>query len=366
MAESRLIRRAILDSEKFNSLSWSAQNFYLRLLLVADDYGLCDARPVMLRCALYPLALDKVSESDVSSGLAACEDAGLVRCYLVEGKEYLQIANYGQRQRTAAKYPLPPWQGKNDRNLQQVAANCGRLQQNAAQTQTQSQTETQTHTQPQQCARAHARDEAEARGPATPAAAAAADGTYEKWREAMCRAFPTLRNAARLSEKVEAVAREAYGRLPRAAEKAELLAAYLDDRTPMDRYRNKFYRPVSQIKFFENLEDVVRHAELWQRETRCGERKARKEPEAKPKPKGPDDRPATEEEREEFMNYLRGTASGLAHAMEYNEAVKQKRQMTPAEEAEAKAEEAVEGMSEEEVKRFFNEIREEKGGKSNG
>ena len=69
-----------------------------------------------------------------------------------------------------------------------------------------------------------------------------------------------------------------------------------------------------------------------------GERKAREEPEAKPKPKGPDDRPATEEEREEFMNYLRGTASGLAHAMEYNEAVKQKRQMTPAEEAEAKAE----------------------------
>lgn len=152
MADSRLIRRAILDSERFNSLSWSAQNFFLRLLLVADDYGLYDARPVMLRSVLYPLALDKVSVSDVSSGLAACEEAGLVRRYSVEGKGYLQIVGYGQRQRTAAKYPLPPWQGENGGKLQQIAAGCSKLRQVAAgcgkltpktQTQTQTQCETQ-------------------------------------------------------------------------------------------------------------------------------------------------------------------------------------------------------------------------------
>lgn len=335
-----MIRRAILDSEKFNSLKVFAQNFFMRLLLVADDYGLCDARPVMLRCALYPLALEKVSESDVSSGLTACEEAGLVRLYSVEGKAYLQICNYGQRQRTAAKYPLPPWQGKNGGKLQQVAASCsrlqqvtadcGKLQQNAAQTQTQTQTETQTEAQPQPCAHA----QVQARGPGEPAAAAAGSG-FDKWKEAMCRAFPTLRGVAKLSETAEEAAREAYERMPVAAEKAELLAAFLDDRLPMDRYHNKFYRPVSQIKFFDNLEDVVRHAELWQRETGWGK--------GKPKPKQEkraesDERPATEEEKQAFFADMRASLSGLAAQADFKNLSRQRKPMTPAEEAEAAAE----------------------------
>ncbi len=178
--------------------------------------------------------------------------------------------------------------------------------------------------------------------PAAPAAAAAG-GEFEKWREAMCRAFPTLRGAVKLSEKVEAVAMEAYGRLPGAAEKAALLAAYLDDRTPMDRYRNKFYRPVSQIKFFENLEDVLGHAELWRRETGW------KADRPKPKPK----EAANEEAREnwtqeemvenwnEIMQEVGGSTPGDGR-MSLNEAKRILREprkpMTPAEEAEAAAE----------------------------
>lgn len=159
----------------------------------------------------------------------------------------------------------------------------------------------------------------------------------------MCRAFPTLRGAVKLSEKVEAVAMEAYGRLPGAAEKAALLAAYLDDRTPMDRYRNKFYRPVSQIKFFENLEDVLGHAELWRRETGW------KADRPKPKPK----EAANEEAREnwtqeemvenwnEIMQEVGGSTPGDGR-MSLNEAKRILREprkpMTPAEEAEAAAE----------------------------
>lgn len=141
MADSRLIRRAILDSEKFNSLSTFAQNFYFRLLLVADDYGLYDARKTLLRCALYPLALEKVSESDVSSGLAACEEAGLVRLYSVEGKEYLQIANYGQRRQARPKYPLPPCD-----TVGHDEARCATVRHGDSPLKTETETKSQTHT----------------------------------------------------------------------------------------------------------------------------------------------------------------------------------------------------------------------------
>ena len=188
MAESRLIRRAILDSEKFNSLSTFVQNFYFRLLLVADDYGLYDARKTLLRCSLYPLSIEKVSESDVVSGLAACEEAGLVRLYSVDGKEYLQIVNYGQRCKTKPKYPLPP---DFDGESRRVTANRGEPRRTAADDgesppKTQSQTNTQTETQQQPHAQAHAR------GPGEPAATATAADGFEEWKEAMCRAFRRL------------------------------------------------------------------------------------------------------------------------------------------------------------------------------
>lgn len=108
MAESRLIRRGLLDSERFNALGWQAQSVYFRLLLVADDFGLFDARPAFLRAQLFGMCLDRVREADLQRGLAACEEAGLVRFYAVAGKPYLMIERYGQRGKGRPKFPLPP------------------------------------------------------------------------------------------------------------------------------------------------------------------------------------------------------------------------------------------------------------------
>lgn len=164
----------------------------------------------------------------------------------------------------------------------------------------------------------------------------------------MCRAFPTLRGAARLSEKVEAAAREAYGRLPGAAEKAALLAAYMDDRMPTDRYRNKFYRPVSQIKFFENLEDVLGHAELWRRETGWKVDRPKPKPKEEPKPKTPEEEAADALERAQavaewtaFAERIKGEKpeDGRMSLTEAKRMLSEPRKpMTPAEEAEAAAE----------------------------
>lgn len=157
MADSRLIRRAILDSEKFNSLSTFAQNFYFRLLLVADDYGLYDARKTLLRCTLYPFSLEKVSESDVVSGLAACEKAGLIRLYSVEGKEFLQITNYGQRKQARPKYPLPPCA-----TVEHGEARCATVSHRGAPLKTETQTQSETHTKSESESKSEARPRARA------------------------------------------------------------------------------------------------------------------------------------------------------------------------------------------------------------
>lgn len=108
MADTRMIRKAIRNSDAFCTLDWFARDVYIGLLLYADDYGLYDARPKILRAELYALMLDKVRESDLQRALENCERAGLVRFYSVDGKPYLHVQKYGQRCQSQPKYPVPP------------------------------------------------------------------------------------------------------------------------------------------------------------------------------------------------------------------------------------------------------------------
>ena len=104
---TRLIREGILTSERVASLSWEAEVFYRRLLSLVDDYGLADARPSVLRSALYPLQLEKMSECNVQRCLATCETAGLILLFARNGKSFLMVRDFGQSLRSAPKYPLP-------------------------------------------------------------------------------------------------------------------------------------------------------------------------------------------------------------------------------------------------------------------
>lgn len=104
---TRLIRDGILTSERISSLSWEAEVFYRRLMSVADDYGLYDARVSILRSALYPLQLDKMSECNIQRSLAACEASGLILLYSYSGKPFLMIRDFGQQGKTVPKWPLP-------------------------------------------------------------------------------------------------------------------------------------------------------------------------------------------------------------------------------------------------------------------
>lgn len=108
---TRVIREGWIESEAIASLDAAAERFFLRLLLRADDFGRFHANPALLRSALFPLA-EGIRSTDMTRWLAACETAGLVRCYLADGKPFVVVPKFGQRTRAqVSKFPPPPEHG---------------------------------------------------------------------------------------------------------------------------------------------------------------------------------------------------------------------------------------------------------------
>lgn len=105
---NRIVRDAILSSERVASLGWPEEVFYRRLMSIVDDFGRYEANPQLLRSRCYPLQTDNVRAADISRWMAACQKAGLILGYEVAGKQYLEVLNFGQQQRTASKFPPPP------------------------------------------------------------------------------------------------------------------------------------------------------------------------------------------------------------------------------------------------------------------
>lgn len=117
---NRILRDGIISSERVNALSIEAELFYRRLMSVVDDYGRFEAHPEILRARCYPLQLHRVTAGNVSTWLAECcqmpaNDGGcaLVTAYSVRGKKYLQINDFGQRER-AERFPSPSLADKSE------------------------------------------------------------------------------------------------------------------------------------------------------------------------------------------------------------------------------------------------------------
>lgn len=117
---NRILRQNILESARVAQLSWADEVFYRRLMSIVDDYGRTEASPLLLRSKCYPLQTDQVRAADISRSMAACQKAGLIVCYDVDGKQYLELLRFGQQQRTPSKCPPPPEFAS---NCEQVIAN---------------------------------------------------------------------------------------------------------------------------------------------------------------------------------------------------------------------------------------------------
>ncbi len=109
---ARIIREGWIESERIAQLDAVSERFFLRLCLRADDYGRFHGNPILLKSSLFPLAED-IRSTDIPRWLAACETAGLVRCYDHDGKRFLEIPRFDQRTRAQkSKFPAPADDGQ--------------------------------------------------------------------------------------------------------------------------------------------------------------------------------------------------------------------------------------------------------------
>ena len=322
---TRLIRDGILTSERVASLSWEAEVFYRRLLSLVDDYGLSDARPSVLRSALYPLQLEKMSECNVQRCLAACETAGLILLFARNGKSFLMVRDFGQSLRSAPKYPLPDGYkaiqiGKSKYQLVTPDDDCLQLQtgENSCE---------QLGTYADAYAYSDAKtdkQENNAEGnttvvcsepPAAPVLPAAPFPGRERlndvrgMRYADNHADPgAAPGAARFMAATLEINPSWARTLPTAIEQAaaleayrsaqgrgtprdmEMLRAYYASGLTHDRSNKAFWRPDSRRKFWECFGDVLTYADRWAKETRWKPAGARKKPKPEPasqQPEGP-------------------------------------------------------------------------------
>ena len=126
---NRMIRETLLESETLSALSDFDFRLWIVLILLADDYGVVDARPAIIKGRGYALR-DRVSVKAVDDGLLRLATAGCISLYDVDGKSYAQFPKWGNHQRlrdSKHKYPTLEQAAANGGELRQVAASCGKL-----------------------------------------------------------------------------------------------------------------------------------------------------------------------------------------------------------------------------------------------
>ena len=94
---NRLIRDGLLDSDKFSRLKDKEQMYFVRLMLIVDDYGRHDARPSLLKSKCYPVT--DISQTHVRQMTDNLNQVGLINLYKVSDKGYLEIVKFNQRLR---------------------------------------------------------------------------------------------------------------------------------------------------------------------------------------------------------------------------------------------------------------------------
>lgn len=103
----RFLRPGITTSDAWNSVSFGAQSFYIRILTLVDDYGRYDGRIAILHAHCFALS-PKIKPQDSAGFRSELQSSGLLTLYSFDGKEFIQLAKWNERARGLSKYPEPP------------------------------------------------------------------------------------------------------------------------------------------------------------------------------------------------------------------------------------------------------------------
>lgn len=120
---NRIIKESICTSDSLAELSWFEQAVFFRLIVLADDFGIFDARPAIIRGRAFPL--HSVTDKQIIEALSKLETVDMIYLYTVGGKPYLQLKTWGDHQQiraTKSKYPKPE-----EADLQSNDINCNQM-----------------------------------------------------------------------------------------------------------------------------------------------------------------------------------------------------------------------------------------------
>lgn len=108
MARIRTIKPEFWTSEQVVECSPNARLMFIGLMNFVDDNGVHPAKPMRIKMQVFPG--DGFGASEISDFISELENAGLIRCYEVDGEAYLQITGFTKHQRIdqpSYKFPLP-------------------------------------------------------------------------------------------------------------------------------------------------------------------------------------------------------------------------------------------------------------------
>lgn len=123
---NRFITSSVCFDEKLNKLSWFDEVFFYRLLTACDNFGRADARESVLKAKIFPLK--NITFSQIKGALNSLQSAGIVELYIVDGRPFLQIVDWGEHQQVRGKrslFPDPP------QNVENVWKSCGNRVENS-------------------------------------------------------------------------------------------------------------------------------------------------------------------------------------------------------------------------------------------
>lgn len=124
MAEGRIIKASAFTSDSIANLTDFQFRLWVGLITHADNVGRGDARPAILKGALFSLR-DKVRAQDIEQGLVALANNGSIFLYEVSGKPFYAFPNWQAHQRLrkdTSKFPAPDDPAATCRNSPQLAA----------------------------------------------------------------------------------------------------------------------------------------------------------------------------------------------------------------------------------------------------
>lgn len=111
MARIRSIHPSACTSEKLAKTSGDEERCYWRLQTHCDDEGRAEDHPRLIWAALFPLNED-VGPQDVDKWLQGLHDLGLICRYEVDGRRYLCVVGWAEKQSprhpSPSKFPAPP------------------------------------------------------------------------------------------------------------------------------------------------------------------------------------------------------------------------------------------------------------------